>query len=83
MGIEEKKESCECNPEEQEEESFGEENECNRELKKGLQNHTGTESEVNITTASTCQILWHGSCEKITQEPRQALRARICRSSEC
>jgi hypothetical protein len=29
----------------------------------------------SLTTASTLQILWHGSCEKISQEPRQALRA--------
>jgi hypothetical protein len=35
------------------------------------------------TTASTCQILWRGSCEKVTQEQRQAPQARICRSSEC
>jgi hypothetical protein len=27
------------------------------------------------TTASTLQILCHGSCERISQEPRQALRA--------
>jgi hypothetical protein len=35
--------------------------------------HLGLGSGVNITTASTLQILWHGSCEKMAQEPRQAL----------
>jgi hypothetical protein len=32
-------------------------------------------SKRKLTTASTLQILCHGSCERISQEPRQALRA--------
>ncbi len=30
---------------------------------------------IHLTTASTLQILWHGSCEKMVQEPCQALQA--------
>jgi hypothetical protein len=32
-------------------------------------------SKRKLTPASTLQILCHGSCERISQEPRQALRA--------
>jgi hypothetical protein len=37
----------------------------------GAINHMYIGKDNNLTTASTLQILCHGSCEKISQEPRQ------------